>query len=358
MENPLGFRCSSHSLRGNIYRRLGVVFSFLRFFPMLIRVFLCPFIQGRLHQQEPGRGNASRWLWNSEFDDAPKISQNDGQVQPGSLVKHWWGRDHRGFWHAQSMQRSDLRLPRCSSNLAHTQIRLLIEATFHFSGGLPWLPWLPTLCGPLLDDNLCTLRGCENVRQQTPGGAGLKWGWGKGLALPAFEAERPDILGIPVSPALELKGGRKTLLRKAVPSRGFARRFKALSGGFGLCKSTVKKKKRHQQGPAGATSSPPKTQSLLVTTWRVLQSSYKLATDSWGLSSVIGFPAAICWQTDPMPSQTADSSSYSCAALAQTRNNVKRTDGQTVLRRLFKPFLGIILVYFTNKLQWDIPSFK
>jgi hypothetical protein len=161
-----------------------------------------------------------------------------------------------------------------------------------------------------------------------------------------------------VSPALELKGGRKTLLRKAVPSRGFARRFKALSGGFGLCKSTVKKKKRHQQGPAGATSSPPKTQSLLVTTWRVLQSSYKLATDSWGLSSVIGFPAAICCQTDPMPSQTADSSSYSCAALAQTRNNVKRTDGQTVLRRLFKPFLGIILVYFTNKLQWDIPSFK
>jgi len=173
---PTGFSMFFPFIKGEHLSETRRCFFVSAFFPMLIRVFLCPFIQGRLHQQEPGRGNASRWLWNSEFDDAPKISQNDGQVQPGSLVKHWWGRDHRGFWHAQSMQRSDLRLPRCSSNLAHTQIRLLIEATFHFSGGLPWLPWLPTLCGPLLDDNLCTLRGCENVRQQTPGGAGLKWG--------------------------------------------------------------------------------------------------------------------------------------------------------------------------------------
>jgi hypothetical protein len=186
-------------------------------------------------------------------------------------------------------------------------------------------------------------------------------GVGEGVGIASLWGWAADILGIPELLKFHQPWSWKVVARLCCArpshhavSHGASKRCQAALG----CASRPWRKKRHQQGPAGATSSPPKTQSLLVTTWRVLQSSYKLATDSWGLSSVIGFPAAICWQTDPMPSQTADSSSYSCAALAQTRNNVKRTDGQTVLRRLFKPFLGIILVYFTNKLQWDIPSFK
>ena len=81
-----------------MYRRLGVVFLLFSFFSHAdqgVPVSLHP------RQTSPaGTGERKRFtvaLKLAEFDDAPKISQNDGQVQPGSLAKHWWGRDHRGF---------------------------------------------------------------------------------------------------------------------------------------------------------------------------------------------------------------------------------------------------------------------
>ena len=186
--------------------------------------------------------------------------------------------------------------------------------------------------------------GVKMCANRTPG---LKWGVGEGVGIASLWGWAADILGISrapqVSPALELKGGPQDFVAQGRPITRFRTALQSAVRRLWVVQVDREEKKRHQQGSRRCYIQPSENSELV---------SYHLETCcslpiSWlheivgDLSSVIGFPAAICWQTDPMPSQTADSSSYSCAALAQTRTPMsKERMDKTVLRRLFQAILG------------------
>lgn len=196
-------------LRGNIYRRLGVVFSFLRFFPCWSGCSCVPSSKADFTSRNRGEQTLhyggfeiGRIWWRPK--KYPKMMV---QVQPGSLGKTLVGqKKHRGFWHAQSMlfgaiygfqgavKTTQNTVVFRSSNLGHTQIISNPSSDWsHFS--LFWLIDVdcldcPPCVGHFLMITFAHWGGVKMCANRPPEGQAWNGARGRGWHCQPFEAER------------------------------------------------------------------------------------------------------------------------------------------------------------------------